>query len=907
MGAPDVEVSAAVARPGPEEPALEAPWAAPPEAVAAALGVDPRSGLSSAEAAARLERHGPNELETGPTRTPWQVLAGQFRGVLTWMLVAAAALSAAFAQWSEALAVLIVLAINATAGFLTELRAVRSVEALRRLGTARATVRRDGDARAVPAASLVPGDVVVVEAGDVVPADARLVAAWQLSVDESALTGESVPVDKSPAPVAAEAPLADRSSMLFRGTAVLRGHAEAVVVATGMGTELGRIAGLVRAAEPERTPLERRLDSLGGRLLWVALGAAALVAAYGLATGQHWFAMVQTAIALAVATVPEGLPVIATLTLARGAKRMADRNALVNRLSAVETLGATNVILTDKTGTLTHNRMAVAAWWLPDSRHGPGGEPRDARRVAVGRGALDRALRVAALCGTAALAHDDGEPDVGDPMEVALLRAAMELGVDRGELLELLPEVAQLPFDADTRMMATFHSGHEDGLLLVKGGPGAVVPACTSVADPAGSSAPLDEAGREAWLQRNREMAAEGLRVLALAERAGPWRPGEPLEGLTLVGLVGLADPPRDAAIAAVRECRRAGIRVVMVTGDQPVTARAIARAVGLAHPDDVVTGADLERAAADGEDPARVVATDVLARVSPEQKLRLVELHQRAGSVVAMIGDGVNDAPALKRADIGVAMGQRGTDVAREAADMVLKDDDFATVVKAVEEGRAIFRNIRAAVAYLLSCNLSEILVIGLAAALGFPLPLLPLQILFLNLVTDVFPALALGTTPADPGVLDRPPRDPREPILARRHWWAVAGYALLLTGPVLGAYAAALGPLDLGSGRAVTVAFLSLALAQVFHVLNMRDVRRRGAPGVRPSPDPLPRNPWVWAATLACCLMVAAVTYVRPLAAALSVEPLPAAGWALTVAASLLPLLVGQVGKAVGVGRVD
>src|SRR5690606_12732146 len=315
----------------------------------------------------------------------------------------------------------------------------------------------------------------------------------------------------------------------------------------------------------------------------------------------------------------------------------------------------------------------------------------------------------------------------------------------------------------------------------------------------------------------------------------------------------------------------------------------------------------DLARSATDGEGPARAVATDVLARVSPEQKLRLVELHQASGSVVAMIGDGVNDAPALRRADIGVAMGRRGTDVAREAAAMVLKDDDFATVVAAVEEGRAIFRNIRAAVAYLLSCNLSEILVIGLAAALGFPLPLLPLQILFLNLVTDVFPALALGTTPADPGVLDRPPRDPREPILARRHWWAVAGYALLLTGPVLGAYPAALGPLALGSGRAVTVAFLSLALAQVFHVLNMRDVRRRGAPGVRPSPDPLPRNPWVWAATLACCLMVAAVTYVRPLAAALSVEPLPAAGWALTVAASPLPLRGGRGGKAGGVGRVD
>lgn len=886
---------------------LTSPWAAPAGAVAAALAVDPGSGLSTAEAAARLERHGPNELDVAPARTPWQVLLGQFRGVLTWMLVAAATLSAAFAQWSEALAVLVVLAINAAAGFLTEVRAIRSVEALRRLGTARATVRRDGDAEVVPAPDLVPGDVLVVEAGDVVPADARLVGAWRLSVDESTLTGESVPVEKSVEPVAAEAVLADRTSMLYRGTAVLRGRGEAVVVATGMGTELGKVAGLVRAAEPERTPLERRLDSLGGRLLWVALGAAVAVAGYGLATGQDWFTMVQTAIALAVATVPEGLPVIATLTLARGARRMADRNALVNRLSAVETLGATNVILTDKTGTLTHNRMAVAGWWLPQGRRSNGAAASEARRVAAGRGELDRALRVAVLCGTASLSRTEGEPDVGDPMEVALLLAARDHGVERGELHELLPELAQLPFDAEQRVMATHHQAEDGGLLLVKGAPGAVVPACSAVATPNGGEAPLDEAGRQTWLERNRALAAEGLRVLALADRRGPWRPGEPLEGLTLVGLVGLADPPRDAAVAAVRECRRAGIRVVMVTGDQPITARAIARAVGLAHPDDVVTGADLSAAAAAGEDLDRVVATDVLARVSPEQKLRLVEMHQRTGAVVAMIGDGVNDAPALKRADIGVAMGQRSTDVAREAAAMVLKDDDFATVVVAVEEGRAIFRNIRAAVAYLLSCNLSEILVIGLAALLGFPLPLLPLQILFLNLVTDVFPALALGTTPADRGVLDRPPRDPREPILTSRHWRVVGAYALMLTVPVLAAYALALGPLGLTAGQAVTVAFVSLALAQVFHVLNMRDVRRRAAAGARPAHDPLPRNPWVWAAVAACCAMVAAVAYVPPLKDALSVEALPAAGWALAVGAALAPLLVGQAGKLAGLGRVD
>jgi len=884
--------------------ALAAPWAAPGGGVAAALGVDPATGLTAAAAAERLARHGANELEVRPARTPLAVFLGQFRGVLTWMLVAAAALSAAFGQWAETVAVLVVLAINVAVGFLTELRAIRSVEALRRLGTSRASVRRDGAPVSVPASEIVPGDVLLVEAGDVVPADARLLVGWRLAVDESALTGESVPVEKANGPVARDATLADRTSMLYRGTAVLRGNGEAVVVATGMGTELGRVAKLVQTAEPELTPLERRLDALGGRLLWVAVAAAAAVAAYGLSRGLGWFEMVQTAIALAVATVPEGLPVIATLTLARGARRMADRNALVNRLSAVETLGATNVILTDKTGTLTENRMSVVAWWLAGGRLAPGGERRDPRRVAAGADPLDRALRVAVLCGTAALAREEGAVDVGDPMEVALLRGAREVGLERGDLHALLPELSQLPFDPDQRVMATYHQSPDGGLLLVKGAPGAVLPACDAVVGPGGEEVPLTEADREEWLEKNRAMAAEGLRVLALADRAGAWRPGEPLTGLTLVGLVGLADPPRPEAVAAVRDSLRAGIRVVMVTGDQPVTARSIARAVGLARPDDVVTGADLERAAASGEDPAQAVATDVLARVSPEQKLRLVELHQAAGSVVAMIGDGVNDAPALKRADIGVAMGQRGTDVAREAADMVLKDDDFATVVAAVEEGRAIFRNIRAAVAYLLSCNLSEILVIGIAALMGFPLPLLPLQILFLNLVTDVFPALALGTTPADAGMLDRPPRDPREPILAERHWRAVGAYALLLTAPVLGAYAYALGALDYSATQAGSVAFVGLALAQVFHVLNMREARRRGA---RAAPDPLLRNPWVWAAMAACCLMVAAVAYVPPLKSALSVADLPAGGWALAVAAALVPLLLGQAGKAAGLGRVD
>lgn len=896
----------------------------------AALGVDPAVGVSAASAAELLDIHGPNELRKAKRRSALSILLDQFRDLLVALLAAAALLSAVFGDWPEAVAILAVLVINAAIGFITEVQAVRSVEALQRLGSSTTTVRRDGRLHKVAVAEVVPGDVLVVEGGDSVPADARVVEAHDLQVDESTLTGESLPVPKGTEAVVADALIHDRSNMLFRGSAVTSGSAAAVVTATGMNTELGRVSDLVDEAAPESSPLEQRLDDLAKRLAWVTAVTAAVVTVTGVGSGRDWVVLLQTAIALAVATVPEGLPIISTLTLARGVKRMAARDALVNNLPAVETLGATSVIFTDKTGTLTENRMSVARLWLPagelehdGSRSAPfrtgDGAPGEAEWTL-----LLAALEVATLCSNADLptAAAPSEAGVGDPMELALLRAAQAAGIEREDALARHPEVAEHAFDSATKMMATAHRSESasagsigpgsDGafLIAVKGAPESVLAASSHVAAsaPGGPDLPLDDEQRELWLRRNAELAAEGLRVLALARRhaatlavADSQKP-DPYHDLTLLGLVALRDPPRNDVRAAIEAAREAGIRVVMVTGDQAVTARSIASAVALSpHEPTIASGSEVAEMLSDEAGRTALLEVDILARVSPEQKLRIIELHQQSGAIVAMTGDGVNDAPALKQADIGVAMGLRGTDVAREAADMVLKDDAFKTIVEAVREGRVIFGNIRAFVVYLLSCNLSEIGVIGLAGVAGYPLPLLPLQLLFINLVTDVFPALALGTGEGDETVLRRPPRDASEPIVARHHWQSIVGYAALLGGCVLGSFVIALEAFQMTEAQAVTVAFLALAWAQVWHVLNMRD------PGSGLIRNAVTTNVWVWAAVTLCTGILVLVMAWAPLRDILSLELLDATGWLLVAAAGLMPAFLGQIGKAFGLGKIS
>lgn len=866
------------------------------------------AGLREKDVQRRRRRFGPNRLRESKPKGAALILYDQFKSLIVLLLGVAACLSFLFEQWAEGSAIAVVILINAAIGFFTELRAVRSMEALRRLSVVFAKVRRDGRVAEIPAQALVPGDIVLVEGGDIVSADLRLIEASKLQCDESVLTGESLPIVKHTEPLAQAVLLPDRVNMAFQGTAVTRGSGEGVVVATGMATELGQIASLVERAEEPETPLERRIDHLSRQLVWATLGLAAIIGVLGVLTGKPPVLMVETAIALAVAAVPEGLPMVATLALARGMWRMARRNALIERLSAVETLGATTVIMTDKTGTMTENRMTVTTVALPsgDVSVAPSvtpsgspftkqGAPLDPSQDAVLRQLLD----VCVLCNNASLTPDRERPDemtaVGDPMEAALLVLGAKAGIERHEFLKARPEIQEEAFDPELKMMATVHETSAGYFVAVKGAPEALLDHVTHIASPAGPK-PVSEADRAAWHEKSAHLANEGLRVLALASKTTDAVDEPVYRGLTFLGLVGLYDPPRDDVADAIAACKHAGIRVVMVTGDHAVTARQVAVAVGLVDRDErLVTEAGDLKAPESLSEPERqrLLQSSIFARVSPKQKLDLISLHRGAGAIVAMTGDGVNDAPALRKADIGIAMGQRGSQVAREAADMVLRDDAFGTIVAAVAQGRVIFANIRKFIVYLLSCNLSEILVVGLAALSGLPLPILPLQILYLNLVTDVFPAFALGAGEGEADVMERQPRDPKEPLLPGRQWVAIVAYGAGITAATLVSFMLSITTLGLTPDRAVTISFLTLALSQLWHVFNMRDV------GTRFLRNEITRNGYVWAAIVLCLGLLLGAVYVPGLAEILSLSAPSAGGWWLAISLSLGPWAIGQVAK--------
>ena len=881
------------------------PFSQPAKAVLEALSVVPADGLATAEAVRRRARYGPNLLRRTRRRSMVGILVDQFRGIIVWLLAGAALLSFLFGETKETLAIIAVIAINAAIGFGTELKALRSMEALSRMARVAAKVRRGGHVIEIPAQDLVPGDIVLLDGGDVVTADLRIIDSAKLQADESILTGESVPVSKSDSPSSQSAPLAERRSMLFKGTAITRGTGEAVVVATGMATELGRISSLVEEAEAETSPLEKRLDRLSGQLAWATILIAAAITVAGILAGRDLVLMIEMGVALAVAAVPEGLPIVATMALARGMWRMAKRNVLIERLSAVETLGSTTLIVTDKTGTLTENRMTVTALLLPTGRIEVGrqkgeflldGETVDPEGLA----ALRQALQVLVLCNNASLAPEsDGRETagaVGDPMEVALLAAAAKAGMHRTDFFADQPELREDAFESELKLMATWHpaaDGSEDYVVAVKGAPEAVLAHAGRIAG-GKSDEPLDDATRQSWLEKNDALADDGLRVLGIAIKRSDRLEGPSYEDLTFLGLVALIDPPRADVADAMADCREAGIRVVMATGDQIRTARTIARAVGWGRKATALESSQLKpplRLAP--TERAHLLRTDIFARVNPEQKLDLISLHQQNGAVVAMTGDGVNDAPALKKADIGIAMGTRGSQVAREAADMVLRDDAFASIVAAVEQGRIIFSNIRRMVLYLLSCNLSEIFVVCLAAAGGLPLPLMPLQILYLNLVTDIYPAFALGAGEGEAGAMRQPPRDPREAVLTRRHWLSIIGYGTLIAAATLAAFGLGLAWLEVGEAEAVTMSFLTLALAQLWHVFNMRD------PGTSPLRNVVTRNPYVWAALALCIVLIALAYALPPLAEVLRLVPLDGTAWTIVVAMSTVPWILGQALK--------
>jgi Ca2+-transporting ATPase len=788
-------------------------------------------GLTGADAGRRLALHGPNELQAFAGVSPWQTLVAQFKNVLILILLAATLLSGLLGHALEAVVIAVIVLFAVLLGFIQEYRAERALETLRAMAAPLGHVLRDGVETAIPARDLVPGDVVILRAGDRVPADARVTVAINLAVDEAALTGESAAVEKTARRLEdAQVGLGDRINMAYAGTLVAAGRGHAVVVATGMATEFGRISALVQTVEPGRTPLQENLDRLGAMLAKAALAVIAIIVAVGLWRGLPPLEMFIFGIALAVAVVPEALPAVVTISLAIGVRRMVKRHALVRRLPVVETLGSTSVICSDKTGTLTRNEMTVRRVITADGSaeiSGVGYEP-SGGIVVKGASSLPASfvdlLRAGVLASDARLVSDQGRWRIeGDPTEGALVVAAAKAGLDQATLNEREPRVQEIPFSSERRRMTTLHRTGNATVAYSKGATDGVL-ADSRRQLREGQEVPFDDAARDRFLGIERDMAAQGLRVLALARKMNA-RVEDAEREMTFLGLVGMMDPPRPEAARAVRTCRNAGITPIMITGDHPLTAQAIANEIGLLDGRSVVSGPELT-VMSDAELKENVVRIGAYARVSPADKLRVVSAWQARGDVVAMTGDGVNDAPALKKADVGIAMGITGTDVSKEAAGVTLLDDNFATIVAAVDEGRIVFSNIKKYLTFLLSSNVGEIVLMAAAALGGLPLPLTAVQILYVNLATDGLPALALAVDPPEPDLMERRPRDPRAGIFNRPL------LVLLMAGGLWSALVnVGLFTSLLASGRplpeAMALTFVSLVLIQFFKAYNYRSDR--------------------------------------------------------------------------------
>ena len=942
-------------------PPLE-PHHEPADVVVAALGSDAARGLSSSDARQHLEQFGPNQLKSGPETPWWKRLLEQFENFLVIILLIATVISVA--EWLlqdpresalpyEAIVILMIVILNALLGFIQESRAEKSVRALMALAAPEATVIRDGERQRIATHDIVPGDIVLIEAGDKIPADCRIVEEANLQTDEAPLTGESMPVAKDARPIEGDSGIGDRRNMLYSGTVATYGRCRAVVVATGMSTEVGRIAGLLESAEKEPTPLQQELDRTGKRLSIIMLGICAVVFATGLISSPVFslhavLGLFLFAVALAVAAIPEALPAIVTVGLSLGVRRMAAANAIVRKLPAVETLGAATVICSDKTGTLTRNEMTVRAiatsgqlievggsGYIPEGEFSMAGAALAAESPV--RGSVARTLRAAALANDAELTHREGRWRVqGDPTEGALIVAARKFGIVETELRRF-PRIGEIPFTSERKRHATVHVDRDNGAELsvfVKGAPEVLLAKCRYVWD-CDRSVPLSDARRAELLQQNEKLAAQALRTLAIATRILPAtdlgidakaaaaggasiEPPETVEDeLILLGFVGMIDPPRTEARDAVIVAKRAHIRTVMITGDHPATAEAIARELTIFEPGArLVTGSEL-RTMDDAALDAIVEDVRVFARVDPEHKLRIVGALQRKGHVVAMTGDGINDAPALKAANIGVAMGITGTDVSKEAADMVLTDDNFASIVKAIEEGRGIYDNIRKYLIYLLSSNAGELLtmfagvmfagLLGLTSAEpGLFLPLLAAQLLWINLITDGPPALALGVDPKDPDVMSREPRSRGSGVLTGADWIYITAVGLVMmvgTIGVLDAYypgglftvfAKGSAPNVADEAYAQTMAFTTLMMFQLFNVFNCRSTWRSAFAGFF-------ENKWLLLAVLFSLATQFAVIYVPFLQAAFHTVPLTAQDWLITVAIGASLLVVVELAKMV------
>ncbi|MCF4101137.1 cation-transporting P-type ATPase [Gillisia sp. M10.2A] len=832
------------------------------------LEVDPARGLSTIEAKQRLKLYGPNTLSAKAPKSLWRILLDQLLDPIIYILASAMILTFIFDEWLEGITILVVIIITAFIGFFMEWQAIRSVESLQKLTRANAYVLRNGISRKIKAHALVPGDIIHLHSGNIVPADARIISHQGLAVKEAILTGESNQIQKNIAPLPVETPLAEQLNMVFKGTTIEKGNAVAVIVATGDETMIGQVNILTQEAGKERHPLEHKLNKLSGRLIWLTLVLVIIITISGYLQGKELIPMIKIGIALAIAAIPEGLPIVATISLARGMVRLSKQKVIIKKLEAVQTLGETGIICTDKTGTLTEDKMAVHTlvvfnkeWNFKEERS----------VISKTDSLLYQIVEIGVLCNNSSIL-EDGKND--DSIEIALLNFSQEMGFDISTIRASHPELEEIPFDAENKIMATLHQDKDAFLVCVKGSFENVINSCTRVLTYEGIISSID---RKKWELASNTMASQGLRNLAFAFKNTTFKPenNQLISDLIFVGIVGFLDPPREDVKQAIQTYKDAGIKVIMMTGDHPGTAKKVGEEIGLLPEDtsikSVIHGAsitNLEQISPELE--TQILQATIFARVVPKQKLELINFFQQHNFIVGMIGDGVNDAPALKKADIGIAMGIRGSDAAQEVADVILMDDKFTSTELAIRQGRNIFDNIRHFVVFLLSCNLAEIIAVAIAAVSNLPLPLLPLQILFLNFVTDVFPALALGMGRGEISIMERPPRDPETPIITGTLWLSTVIYGLSITAAVIGITVYTSTYLKLSPIIVNNMAFYTLVLAQLLNVFNIASRK------VSFFKNEITNNKWVWASLLFSILIMLAVYNTPILARVLSLDSL-------------------------------
>ncbi len=871
------------------------------EEVVTALETNPQNGISSGEATKRIAKFGTNIYAAQKQKSVLLMLLLQFKSPIVYLLLFAVAVTIYFQNYIEAIAIGVVIFVNALIGFFMELQARSSMNALKEMDVILSKVIRDGKTLHIPSEKITVGDLILLEAGDIIPGDAHLVEINQLQCDESSLTGESLPTEKNTATLPKETALGDQLNMVFKGTSVINGNGKAVITGIAKNTQLGTITSLVDKHKETATPLDNKIAALSKKLIWITLIMTSVFAVTGFIQGKHWVLILETSIALAVAAFPEGLPIVSTVALAYGMLLMAKRNAIVKKLSAVETLGSTTVILTDKTGTLTENKIYVDTFSFPEENSKVTIENDSLK---YGEGSIEKSninveklILIGALCNNAAPKQaEDKKKLLGDPIEIALIHLADASGSSADEQKADYERIAEMPFNSDTKIMGTLHKSKSGNFVAAKGSVEHLLEKCTKIIV-GEAEKELGDDDRKKIIGASEKMAADGLRVLAFAYKEESNISKDAfLDNLVYVGMIGFLDPPRMDIKDAILSCRKAGIKIVMITGDHPMTALNIAKKVGLVDEaeEKVIAGSDLpEMDTIKEEWEKKILETAVFARTTPKQKLEIVTVFQKAGNIVAMTGDGVNDAPALKKADIGIAMGLRGTQVAKETASIVLKDDSFTSIAEAVSHGREIFQNIQKFVVYLVSCNLSEIFIV---TALGFIAPaatLLPLQILFLNMVTDVFPALALGLGKGDKTVMDRPPRDSKDLIVSNKGWITIGLYSLLMTLAVIAAVLYCKEFLLVDNKTANNIAFITLAFSQLFHVFNMASVQSKIFI------NEITKNIFVWLAIIICIGLVLLVFVVPQMRMVLGLDILSIDVWTVTIIASLIPLLLVQLYK--------